>query len=94
MSGQVVKGTTNGTALAASPRLTVSNSEGRLLHLLADGCSNAQIALRVGRPEKTVRNRLSLLYQKLGVPNRAAAVAVWVRDGEMRLSEPLSERLI
>lgn len=47
-----------------------------LLHWLCAGHSNAQIAARLRRSEKTVRNRLTRLYRRLGVRNRAQAVAV------------------
>ena len=50
--------------------------ERALLDLLARGLDNAQIAARLGRAEKTVRNRLSALYDRLQVENRARAI-VW-----------------
>jgi DNA-binding NarL/FixJ family response regulator len=56
-----------------------------MLAHLCEGASNLQIARRIGRSEKTVRNRLSLLYQKLGVPNRAAAVSVWLRQSMIHI---------
>jgi DNA-binding NarL/FixJ family response regulator len=60
----------------------LSAFEVMLLAHLCEGASNLQIALRIGRSEKTVRNRLSVLYQKLGVPNRAAAVAIWLMQSQ------------
>jgi DNA-binding NarL/FixJ family response regulator len=42
---------------------------------VAQGLDNAQIAASLGLADKTVRNALSLLYAKLGVDNRARAVA-------------------
>jgi pimeloyl-ACP methyl ester carboxylesterase len=55
------------------PRLTARERE--LAGLVAQGLDNAQIAARLGVADKTVRNALSMLYAKLGVDNRARAVA-------------------
>ena len=48
--------------------------ERRLLDLLREGKTNAQIAAAVFISEKTVRNHLSSVYRKLGVANRAQAI--------------------
>jgi len=58
---------------ALSPR------ERETLSLLAEGLSNAEIAERLGISEKTVRNHLSHLFDKLGVWSRAQAI-VFARD--------------
>ena len=47
-----------------------------LLSLLAAGASTATIADRLGIAPKTVRNRASLLYRRLGVRSRQEAVVV------------------
>ena len=54
-------------------------TEHAVLHLLATGRSNAQIGQCLGRSSKTVRNQLTRVYAKLGVINRAEAVAVHMR---------------
>ena len=48
--------------------------ENDLLRLLAEGRSTAEIAGLLGIAPKTVRNRVSLLYRRLGVHSRSAAV--------------------
>jgi DNA-binding NarL/FixJ family response regulator len=53
--------------------------ERAVLQRLAAGHTNAQIGQHLGRSEKTVRNRLTRVYAKLGVVNRAQAVAVHMR---------------
>ena len=54
------------------PRLTPRHWE--LLHLLAAGHTNTQIARRLGISEATVRTHLVNIYERLGVSNRTAAV--------------------
>jgi DNA-binding CsgD family transcriptional regulator len=54
------------------PRLTPRQNE--LLHLLAAGHTNSQIARRLGISEGTVRTHLENIYGKLGVSSRTAAV--------------------
>jgi len=57
----------------------LSPRERETLALLGEGLSNAQIAERLGISEKTVRNHLSHLFDKLGVWSRTQAV-VFARD--------------
>ena len=57
----------------------LSRRERETLTLLAEGLSNAEIAERLGISEKTVRNHLSHLFDKLGVWSRAQAI-VFARD--------------
>ncbi|MGH9200488.1 MAG: alpha/beta fold hydrolase [Vicinamibacterales bacterium] len=57
----------------------LSRRERETLALLADGLRNAEIAERLGISEKTVRNHLSHLFDKLGVWSRAQAI-VFARD--------------
>jgi DNA-binding CsgD family transcriptional regulator len=48
------------------------------LHCLLSGASNRQIGRELGKSEFTVRNQLSLAFQKIGVANRMQAV-FWFR---------------
>jgi DNA-binding NarL/FixJ family response regulator len=57
----------------------LSARERELLDLLARGLDNAQIAAHLGLAEKTVRNRVSALFDALGVENRSQAI-VRARD--------------
>ncbi|HET8626587.1 MAG TPA: response regulator transcription factor [Thermomicrobiales bacterium] len=63
--------------LQGPPDLT--RRERELLHLVAQGRDNAEIAAELHLGEQTVRNYLSRLYTKLGVNSRAAAI-IWARD--------------
>ena len=55
-----------------APRLTARHWD--LLHLVAAGHTNAQIARRLGISEGTVRTHLEHIYRLLGVSSRTAAV--------------------
>lgn len=61
----------------------LSPRERDTLRLLTDGLSNSEIAERLGISEKTVRNHLSHLFDKLGVWSRTQAV-VFARDHGFR----------
>ena len=61
------------------PFRTLSPRQREILSLLSEGLGNAAIAERLGISEKTVRNQLSSLFDKLGVWTRAQAI-VFVRD--------------
>ena len=71
------------TGVSAAPRdgafSNLSKRERETLSLLAEGLSNSEIAERLGISEKTVRNHLSHLFDKLGVWSRAQAI-VFARD--------------
>lgn len=56
-------------------------NEVRLLTFLAAGWSSIQIGRHNCRSEKTVRNQLTCIYNKLGAANRAEAVAKFLRRG-------------
>ena len=59
--------------------LTVREIE--ILKLVANGMANKQIAFRLKISEKTVRNHVSNMYEKLGIYDRAQAVLYAVRKG-------------
>jgi DNA-binding NarL/FixJ family response regulator len=65
------------------PFSDLSRRERETLALLAEGLSNSEIAERLGISEKTVRNHLSHLFDKLGVWSRAQAI-VFARDHGFR----------
>jgi DNA-binding NarL/FixJ family response regulator len=54
----------------------LSPREREVLHLLADGLTNKEIARRLAVSERTVKFHVGSIFAKLGVPNRAAAVRV------------------
>jgi DNA-binding NarL/FixJ family response regulator len=59
--------------------------EVEILKLVAAGMANKQIGYRLRISEKTVRNHVSNMYQKLGIHDRAQAVLYSVRKGLIEL---------
>jgi pimeloyl-ACP methyl ester carboxylesterase/DNA-binding CsgD family transcriptional regulator len=58
---------------------SLSPREREILALISDGLANAEIAARLAISEKTVRNHVSKVFDKLGVWSRAQAI-VFARD--------------
>jgi len=59
----------------------LTERELQILHLLAQGLANKQIALRLGISEHTVKFHVSGIYHKLGASNRTEAVRLGARQG-------------
>lgn len=68
-----------------TPRIGLTPRELEVLRLVADGLSNAQVALRIGRTEGTVKVHLKNILQKLDVHDRTEAVTTALRRGFIRL---------
>lgn len=66
---------------AADPPVRLSDREQAVLRLIADGLSAPAIGRRLHLSESTVRTHAQHLYEKLGVSERAAAVAQAMRRG-------------
>ena len=63
----------------------LTTREVEILKLLASGMANKQIAYKLGISEKTVRNHVSNMYEKLQIFDRAQAVLYAVRKGLIEL---------
>jgi DNA-binding NarL/FixJ family response regulator len=55
--------------------------EADVLHLLAQGLTNAEIAERIYLSEGTVRNHVSAILSKLDVPGRTQAAVIAIQHG-------------
>ncbi len=62
-------------------RLGLTQRESEVLSLLVAGLSNRAIAAKLLVSEETVKTHSRGIYRKLGVSDRAAAVAVALREG-------------
>jgi DNA-binding NarL/FixJ family response regulator len=56
-----------------------------ILKLIAGGCANKQIAYKLSISEKTVRNHISNMYEKLQIFDRSQAVLYAARKGLVQL---------
>ena len=74
VADRILAGVAGGRARPAGMR-DLTEREHEILDLLAGGLTNSAIAGRLFLSEKTVRNYVSQLFAKLGVGDRAAAVA-------------------
>ncbi len=59
----------------------LTNKDLELLRYIAAGLSNREIAMKLSYSEKTVKNYLSALFQKLGVRDRTQAAIFAYRSG-------------
>lgn len=73
------------SAESPEPDSIVSRREEEVLQLIADGCSTPEVAERLFISQKTVKNHLASIYQKLDARDRTQAVLQAVRMGIIRL---------
>jgi len=64
---------------------SLSMREGEVLALVAEGCSNKAIAVRLEISERTVKNHLTNIMAKLQAADRTHAVVTAVRMGWLTL---------
>jgi DNA-binding CsgD family transcriptional regulator len=60
---------------ADRPPQAMTPRQQRILELVAEGATNAQIAVRLGYSEKTIKNDLTVLYRMFGASGREELVA-------------------
>ena len=59
---------------------TLSPQERRVLALIAEGRTNKEVAMEMNLAEKTVKNYLSTIFEKLHVTRRSQAAALFARE--------------
>jgi DNA-binding NarL/FixJ family response regulator len=69
------------TAESTSVTSTLSDRELEVLRLLGEGLTNTEIAQRLFLSTGTVRNYVSAILDKLGVPDRTQAAIIAMRHG-------------
>jgi two-component system response regulator DevR len=74
---QLVKGGSNASRDALA---VLSPQERKVLALIAEGQTNKEVASALGLAEKTVKNYLSNIFEKLHVSRRSQAAAMFVRE--------------
>jgi DNA-binding NarL/FixJ family response regulator len=61
-------------------RMHVTPRQAEILHLVACGLSDKEIALRLGVSPRTIQSHLDRFYVEHGLHKRAAAVAAWLQE--------------
>ncbi len=62
-----------------SHELSLTPRQAEVLHWVAHGKTNLEIAIILGCSFHTVKTHLKEIFQRMGVPNRAAAIAAAYR---------------
>ena len=62
----------------------LSNREVDVLRLVAEGCSNAEVADRLDISRRTAEHHIQHAYTKMGVSSRAAAALFALEHGILR----------
>ena len=68
-----------------SPVVPVTRREEEVLQAITDGCSTPEIAARLYLSQKTVKNHLASIYQKLDARDRTQAILTALRLGIVHL---------
>ena len=71
--------------LGAEDEKVISRREEEVLQLIADGASTPEVASKLFISQKTVKNHLASIYEKLDARDRTQAVLQAVRRGIVRL---------
>jgi DNA-binding NarL/FixJ family response regulator len=71
---------------AAEEERIVTKREEEVLQLIADGCSTPEVAAKLYISQKTVKNHLASIYQKLDARDRTQAELAAVRMGIVHLT--------
>ena len=72
---------------AADEDRVITKREEEVLQLIANGCSTPEVAERLFISQKTVKNHLASIYQKLEARDRTQAVLQAVRMGIIHLDQ-------
>ena len=81
VAGKVVARAAGGTTAGTTLAVDLSARERDVLRLLGHGLSNAEIAARLALSEGTVRNYMTIIFEKLGVEDRTQAALLAARHG-------------
>lgn len=81
LAGQVMRMVARGPEVGAADKINaLSPQEQRVVALLTDGRTNKEIGAELGLTEKTVKNYLATVFDKLGITRRAQAAALYTES--------------
>jgi two-component system, NarL family, nitrate/nitrite response regulator NarL len=73
------------SAISMPQAVHFSPRERQIVSFITMGCSNREVAARMGLRTQTVKNHLCRIYRKLGVPNRVQLAVFAVGHGSREL---------
>ena len=80
VTARVIQLVKSGTNASRDALAVLSPQERKVLALIAEGQTNKEVASQLGLAEKTVKNYLSNIFEKLHVSRRSQAAAMFVRE--------------
>jgi two-component system response regulator DevR len=80
VTARVIQLVKSGTSASRDALAVLSPQERKVLALIAEGQTNKEVASGLGLAEKTVKNYLSNIFEKLHVSRRSQAAAMFVRE--------------
>jgi two-component system response regulator DevR len=80
VTARVIQLVKDGSTATQDALAILSPQERRVLALIAEGRTNKEVANELGLAEKTVKNYLSNVFEKLHVSRRSQAAALFVRE--------------
>ena len=81
IAGRVLAALRQPAATKPNQQTELAERDLDILRLLAQGMSNQEIADKLAVAEKTIRNRLSLIFRQLHLENRTQAALYALREG-------------
>lgn len=82
VTGRLLERVRTGTAQSSDRISLLSPQEKRVLALIAEGLTNKEVSFKLGLSEKTVKNYLATVFEKLQVSRRAEAAALYAKHGD------------
>jgi two-component system, NarL family, response regulator DevR len=73
---------TGGSGSTRDGFASLAPQEKRVLALIAEGCTNKEVGVKLGLSEKTVKNYLSTVFEKLHVSRRAEAAVIYAQESK------------
>ena len=82
VTARVIQLIKSGSTASRDALAVLSPQERKVLALIAEGQTNKEVANQLGLAEKTVKNYLSNIFEKLHVSRRSQAAAMFVRESK------------